>query len=113
MFQIPYAFAAGVVFMCVNLALDSVWPSIILHLFNNAASVVWMKYCADTASMVIFAAILFGLAAVSWLFIIPRRRLYKDYICSALDEGRPEFDARSPIAFAVISLYVAFSSLFS
>ena len=43
LFSIPYAFVAGILFMMIDIALESVWPSVILHLINNIASVIWMK----------------------------------------------------------------------
>ena len=38
-FSIPYAFFAGVVFILLSIATDSVIPSIIIHFINNAISV--------------------------------------------------------------------------
>ena len=40
--QIPYAFVAGLVFAVIDLACESVLPSVVLHLCNNLASVFWL-----------------------------------------------------------------------
>lgn len=41
-FSIPYALAAGVIFMTIDLITESVWPSVILHFLNNIISIGWM-----------------------------------------------------------------------
>ena len=113
LFQMPYAFLAGVIFMTINLALDSVWPSLILHFLNNAASVVWMKYCAENNAKLIFIFALLLLAVISAAFIILRRERYKEYVRSSFEKGRTEFDLRSLVSLVVISMYIALMSLFS
>ena len=112
LFQMPYAFIAGIIFMTINLALDSVWPSIILHFLNNAASVVWMKYCSSGASQLIFISALLLLSAISVVFIFLKRERYKQHACSSFDKGVAEFDWRAPVSLIVISMYIALASLF-
>lgn len=112
LFQIPYAFAAGAIFMCINLAFESVLPSFILHFLNNAASVVWMKYCTDMTAVWIFVSVLLLLTAISSVFIILWRTRYKTHLFSSLEKGIPEFDSRGPVTLVVISLYIALTSLF-
>ena len=55
--QMPYAFIAGVIFMLVDVAFDSVWPSIILHFVNNSLSIVWMKYCSGTVATLVMLSV--------------------------------------------------------
>ena len=43
-FQLFYAFIAGVIFMAVDLATDSLLPSLIIHLINNLLSLIWIMY---------------------------------------------------------------------
>ena len=111
LFQMPYAFFAGVIFMSVNLAFDSVLPSLILHFLNNAASVVWMKYCSGSEAKIVFVSVLILLAVISLAFVFAKRDRYKSYLRSSLDVGAPEFDWRAPISLIVISMYIALSSL--
>ena len=40
--QIPYAFVAGLIFAVIDIACESVLPSVVIHLFNNVASVFWL-----------------------------------------------------------------------
>ena len=99
--------------MCVNLAFNSLWPSLILHLINNAASVIWMKYCTDVTAMLIFTVVLLSLTIVSGVFVFLRRDRYKSYLRSALSKGECEFDMKAPVALIVISLYISLMSLFA
>ena len=85
--QMPYAFVAGVLFMIVDLALGSVWPSLILHFVNNAASVLMMKYCDTATATAIFVAVLFALALISSVFIYRSRKEYSDMLLSSLEKG--------------------------
>jgi hypothetical protein len=108
----PYAFVAGVIFMSVNLAFESMWPSVILHFLNNAMSVIWIKYCVSDKSALIFISLLMALALISSAFLILGRERYKSYASRAFDKGVAEFDSNSAVALIVISLYIAISALF-
>lgn len=112
LFQMPYAFLAGVILMALNLAFDSVWPSLILHFLNNVASVVWMKYCSGGEAKLIFVLALVFLAVVSVVFIIVKRERYKTYLSSVLEAGRVELDWRAAVSLIVISMYIALARLF-
>ena len=39
LFQIPYAFIGGIIFMSLNLATGSIIPSLVIHFVNNAMSI--------------------------------------------------------------------------
>ena len=113
LFQMPYAFAAGIIFMLIDVALESVWPSLILHLVNNLLSVVWMKYCLTSGAMAAFAVILIAAAAVSAVVMSRHVGEYRDCAKRALIKGdRCEF-SNAPIALAVLSLYIALMNLFT
>ena len=85
LFQIPYAFVAGVIFMSVNLATGSVIPSLVLHFLSNSASVVWLKYCKSRLAMSVYISVLFALCILSVLVIAIKRKEYKERIKYALD----------------------------
>lgn len=85
--QMPYAFVAGLVFMAVDIALDSVWPSVILHLVNNAASVLMMKYCHTSLETLYFVLGMAALVLVSLIFIYRKRREYRDMLVSSFESG--------------------------
>ena len=70
--QIPYAFAAGVIFMTVNLIFDSVLPSLLLHTANNLISVIILYFGAPVATVLACGAI----SAVSLVFVFLMRKDY-------------------------------------
>ena len=109
--QMPYAFVAGIIFMIVDVALDSVWPSVILHFINNAASVIMMKYCNDTVSASIFLSVLLLLCAVSVFFIFKKKQNYKKMLKTALGKGQGVAVTYAPFALAAICLYIAVASI--
>lgn len=75
-FSIPYAFFAGVVFILLSIATDSVIPSIIIHFINNAISVTVIFVNRGEASLAIYLSV--GLLAlISVIFIVIKRKEYK------------------------------------
>ena len=71
-FSIPYAFIAGVAFMLIDIISGSVLPSVFMHLFNNAVSVVLMFY-SDNESLatVIYTAVaILACCSLIYLFVI-------------------------------------------
>lgn len=75
-FSIPYAFFAGVVFILLSIATDSVIPSIIIHFINNAISVTVIFINRGEASLAIYLSV--GLLAlISVIFIVIKRKEYK------------------------------------
>lgn len=110
-FQLPYALAAGLIFIVVDIACDSVWPSFLLHLLNNSASVLWIKYSADTTFALWFVIVLVALALLSLIPIIIRRKSYLADLRGALDVGEPLTECSAPmilvflcVAMTVINL---------
>lgn len=109
--QMPYAFVAGVIFMLVDVAFDSVWPSIILHLVNNSLSIVWMKYCSGvTATLVLFSAFVL-VTLVSVIFIVRKREEYRRIFAFSFDKGERIGLTYAPFVLALICVYLAWSSL--
>lgn len=76
-YSIPYALVAGIIFMALDIAFDSVLPSLILHLINNTMSVLWIKYCNTPTRVTIYLAILGGAAVISAVVMILLRGKYK------------------------------------
>lgn len=75
-FQLPYAFLAGAVFAALDILAGSIWPSVIMHLLNNAVSVFWLRYGGENATA--FMIILFAAALVSLLVaLILRADVFK------------------------------------
>ena len=109
--QMPYAFVAGVIFMAVDVALGSAIPSVILHLVNNAASVVWMKYCAGAIASVIYISVLVVLAALSLLVVYKKREEYLADFRAVFAKGDSFAVTYAPLALVVICFYLAASTL--
>ena len=68
-FSMPYAFLAGAIFMLVDLACDSVWPSVIIHFLNNAMSVLFIFYADLPYIRWIVISLVAVLSIVSILYI--------------------------------------------
>ena len=99
-FVIPYAFFAGVAFMVLDIALDSVYPSIILHFINNALSVLFSFYGENPEVMTAIYITVAVLTLISALLILIFRRKYEVLIKCAFDRG--EGYKRSSEVFLVI-----------
>ena len=110
-YQMPYAFVAGLIFMIVDIAFDSVLPSLILHFINNAVSVVWIKYCSGMTGSVIFISSLALLSLVSMVVIYKRRSEYSSIFKGSFDKGESSEITYAPFLLAVITFYLAFSNL--
>lgn len=107
----PYAFIAGAIFMAIDIALGSVWPSVILHLLNNTASVIWMKYCTSTVPVIIFISVLLILTSVSVLFIVLMRKKYWNTFRGVFDKGENDAISYAPSVLIVICCYIAAMNL--
>jgi membrane protease YdiL (CAAX protease family) len=70
LYQLPYAFIAGVIFAVLDIATGSILPSITMHIFNNAISVLWLRYADAPSFRAVYVVILFALALSSVPFII-------------------------------------------
>lgn len=102
LFSIPYAFAAGVIFMTVDIMAGSVLPSVLIHFVNNAASVLMIFYPEIPVMPVIFT-----LGGISLVFIALRWAEVKEKIKKALDRGESFKLSAEMTVFAVITLLVA------
>lgn len=110
LFTIPYAFIAGVIFMTIDIALDSVIPSVIIHFINNALSVAFI-FGESVSGLNVAVLIILGLLTfLSFIDIIgggyyPKRVKY----AFAKGEG---FEITLPmLIFAAVTLTIAVASL--
>ena len=110
--QMPYAFVAGVIFMAVDLAFGSIWPSVVLHFINNAASVLMMKYCHTTPATLIFVGALLVLSAVSAYVIYKKRSEYAELVYCALEKGQSAQYGYPAFILVLLCGYIAVSNLF-
>ncbi len=113
LFQIPYALFAGVIFIAVDIICDSVWPSIIMHLVNNAASVLWIKYSSDSDFALAYCVVLALAALLSLLVIFIKRRAYAERIKPLFDAGCGIGDTYSPVILIGFTSIMAVTNLLS
>ena len=111
LFTIPYAFAAGAIFMIIDLFTDSVIPSVIIHFINNALS-IFMIFTSDSPySTLGIYVIVFLLTLISIMFIIEAREKYKLGIISAMQKGERTEITVGMVLFALFTLTVAVLNL--
>ncbi len=79
LFQIPYAFLAGLIFAALDLMLGSLLPSLILHTVNNVLAVLWLlfaeEYFVFPILIILGALMLISLVAVIFMHKRYYRRL--------------------------------------
>ena len=109
--QMPYAFIAGVVFMMIDVALGSVWPSIILHFINNASSVVLMKYGSSAVGTGILLGVLAALVIVSVVCIVLKKKEYGELMRGAFDKGEAFVYTPALLALVMLCGYLAVTNL--
>ena len=99
LFQIPYALFAGGVLAFITLATGSLLPAILLHLANNAMSVIWLRNPELATPIIITVSLL---CAVSLVCIFIRRREYAAWIKEAFSGERVEFYPELAVAAALL-----------
>lgn len=113
LFQIPYAFLAGVVFAVLDIAYDSVIPSLILHFGNNLISIIWLRWGGNAGFVNIYVAVLLSLAFLSLVAMFFMRKKYRRATVLAFGGNKTavrEF-GYAPVAFAAMTLLIAVTSL--
>lgn len=88
LYQIPYAFIAGAVFIILDITFDSIMPSVIIHFINNLVSVFWLRNSEDTVFAAVYIGLLVLLAAASAVLIFRKKDSYKERFCLHFVERR-------------------------
>ncbi|MBQ8303212.1 MAG: CPBP family intramembrane metalloprotease [Clostridia bacterium] len=112
LFSIPYAFLAGVIFMTVDLATDSVIPSVIIHFINNAISVGLLVYTDNPAFAPTVYVILGVATLISLIVVFKDKRSYFEKLSSAFARGEGVKFTLEMLLFAALTLTVAIVGLF-
>ena len=111
LYQLPYAFIAGVLFAMLDLMCDSILPSVILHFINNLISIFWIRYAAYQEFATVYVLILVAFAAVSIPFLFALRNSFKDKLWSIVcGDGAVELSIES-IVFALATISIAIINL--
>lgn len=110
-FTIPYAFIAGVIFMSIDIATNSIIPSVIIHFVNNAISVGIILFGDNPYFALSIYAILGILSLISIVIIVKRRSEYKKLLLHSFDKGEGVKITIEMLMFAGLALSLAFVSL--
>ena len=111
LYQLPYAFFAGIVFALLDIAFDSILPSVILHFINNLSSVFWLRGGAGGTFSQIYILTLIGLAVISLVYIFIFKKDYKEKILPIICDKSKYKLSFEPVLFAVLTLFVAVTDL--
>lgn len=86
LFQIPYAFIAGVIFAALDIAFDSVIPSLIIHFVNNLISIIWLRGGGERNFVTVYIIILVSAAILSLIPVLILRKKYASKITEAFKQ---------------------------
>ena len=110
-FTIPYAFIAGIIFMAVDVATESVIPSLIMHFINNALSVGLIVFKENPAFAPTVYAIIGACSIASLIIIFIKRKDYKEMMSRALTGGETIGFSPEMLIFVGVTLSMAVISL--
>ncbi len=110
LFSIPYALVAGVILMTLDLACDSIIPSVIIHFINNALSVLMMFIFNPFTVLGIYVTIIL-LTVISIIVIIEIKDDYEDALIIATYKGEGVKFTPGMILYAALTLAIAIMNL--
>lgn len=110
LFQIPYAFVAGLIFALADIYSGSILPSVLLHLTNNVISLIVMLRLQGSEAAVL--GCLGILAALSLLAILLKRGSYRDFFKPLKEEGENAEYSLAPLALIIPTVILAITNLF-
>ena len=111
LYQIPYAFAAGVAFAVIDIAMDSIVPSLLLHFLNNLISIFWLRGMGNGGFAALYAITLSALAVLSLIPIFFLRSRYRKKLASIAEQKEKVQFSYEPLLFFATTLFVAVLSL--
>lgn len=107
LYQIPYAFIAGVIFAAVDLIFDSIWPSVLIHFLNNLVSILWLRNAESPAFVTVYITVLVFAAMISLLAVLCKKNVYKEKVQRAFADKNKYTLSYEPILFFVTALVIA------
>lgn len=95
-YQLFYAFIAGVIFAILDLAFDSIVPSLVIHFANNLVSIFWLRNGGSAEFVRWYVISILSLAALSSIpIIILRRKYIRSLRAVFCNDGKIEFTVES------------------
>ena len=110
LFSIPYAFFGGVVFMAINLATESVIPSVVIHFINNALSISMMFAPIEHIIILLYLWVIL-LTVWSVIAICRKKDDYEIALLMISDKGEGVRFTGGMLLFAAMTLTIAVISL--
>ncbi len=118
--QIPFAFVCGIFFGYLAIITDSLWPSIIVHMLNNALSCTIITvdtYFGSEVSDVLYYVLFFGGMAIGVVALIIYLKKYRKEDMEILKDNDEELElipsgkrffkfATSPLMIVMVIVYV-------
>ena len=111
LFQIPYAIIAGIILAAIDVAYDSVIPSVIVHFINNICSVFWMLNWDSPNFALIYITVLGIIFLASLVAVILKRKKYMAYIKKAFGRGEPYKPGKELYIMIGLTLFLAVTVL--
>ena len=112
LYQLVYAFIAGVALMAVDIIAESVWPSVAIHFMNNLFSVLILTFENSTATVAILISLLAIAAIASALLLIRNWREVALQIKFAFSFGEGRVFEPTPLLFILPTALIAVTNLF-
>ena len=111
LYQLPYALAAGIAFAAIDIATNSIIPSVILHFLNNLMSIFWLRGEGERLFVICYTVVLASLALLSLIPIFLMREKYTKKISLITEEKARVQLSYEPILFFATTLFAALLSL--
>ena len=111
LYQIPYAFFAGIAFAAVDIASGSIIPSVALHFLNNLISVLWQSGAIGEGRAAHFYILIAILSAISAAIFFFSPKL-KARVTAAFSAGEPVGIPCEVVLFALFCASISILSLF-
>lgn len=112
LFEIPYALFAGFLYIILDIACDSVLPSIILHLVNNTVAIIWQTALVPSGNASAAIYVILGITAVSAAVIVILRRRYLKRLSGVFQRSDRAEVPILCVAFIAATAALAIISLF-
>ena len=111
LYQLPYAFFAGIIFAVLDIAFESILPSLILHFINNLSSVFWLRHGNNAIFSRIYFVALLALAAVSLVYIFVFGKEYKEKFLPIIRDKSKHKLSYELILLVILTLFIAITNL--
>ena len=110
-YQLPYAFVAGIIFAFLDIMAESITPSLLLHAVNNAISVLWLRYSGDALFSKVYILALVALSLISIPIIFAMRKKIKRSLLPIITEKKKVPFSLEAVAFFAATVLIAFINL--